>query len=100
MDDRPSLQYSLRAGGSTSRRPILHHYLKLIQAEPIISGLARLPASRAYSTERGLIWVTTFRNSVQVSGVRFQRLNSTGCVGFAFKTDLLSPVLAFSCRLG
>jgi hypothetical protein len=34
----------------------------------------------------------------QVSGVRFQRLNSTRCVGVALEMNFLLPVLAFSCN--
>ena len=30
------------------------------------------PEGRAYSSERGVIWVITFTNGIQVSGVRFQ----------------------------
>jgi hypothetical protein len=36
--------------------------------------------------------VTTFTNSVQVSGVRFQQPNSTRCAGVAHKMDFFTGV--------
>ena len=40
---------SSRAIYHHSSTPILHHSLKLLQAEPIVYDLAQLPAHRAYS---------------------------------------------------
>ena len=38
----------------------------------------------------------SIRDLRQVSGVRFQQLISTRCVGVANEMDFLSPVMAFS----
>ena len=63
---------------------------------PLPARRAYRPEGRAYSSERGVIWVITFTSSVQVSGVRCQQPKLTRWVGVAHKMDFLTPVLAFS----
>ncbi len=61
-------------------------------------GSPRLPARRAYSSERGVIWVITFTSSIQVSGFGCQ-VSATefdSYVGVAHEMDFFSPVLDFS----
>ena len=65
---------------------------------PLPARRAYRPEGRAYSSERGVIWVITFTSSVKVSGVRCQQPNSTRCVGVDHEMDFLSSVLAFSCN--
>jgi hypothetical protein len=58
-------------------------------------GPPRLPARRAYSSERGVI---TFTSSIQVSGFGCQ-VSATefdSYVGVAHEMDFFSPVLDFS----
>ena len=56
------------------------------------------PEGPALVHPAGVIWVITFASSVQVSGVGFQQPNSTRRVAIAYKMDLASPVLVFSCN--